>query len=447
MSEVQRNLQTRRRLEPRRLVDLDLLLTDAFLVYASHLLSGRVNPLTFDAEWHVVNSKEVDIPAVLEKALDSHQVSEALESLRPSEKAYVQLKDALVRYRKYSREGNWPQVPDGVKLEDNDAGDRVLALRRRLEATGDLEKVETAQPDVFDTVLEDAVKRFQRRHGLDDDGVVGKGTLAALNVPAKDRARQIELNLERWRWLPRDLGRQYILVNIAGFALEVIDSDRLVLEMRVVVGRPYRRTPVFSAPMTYLVFSPYWHVPANLAVQDIVPAILKEPDYLAKKNIRVFQGWGVDTQEIDPATIDWSSVNRRHLPYRFRQEPGPNNSLGGVKFMFPNAFDVSLHDTPSRELFQRAERTFSSGCIRIEKPLELAEYLLSEASSWNSETVQAAARKGVEQTVRLPEPIAVHLLYWTSWIDREGNIQFRNDVYGRDRWLDEALREKPPTVD
>jgi murein L,D-transpeptidase YcbB/YkuD len=307
-------------------------------------------------------------------------------------------------------------------------------------------KVETVQSDLFDVVLEDAVKRFQRRHGLDDDGVVGRDTLAALNVSVEDRARQIELNLERWRWLPRDLGRRHILVNIAGFELAVVEDDQLALEMRVVVGRPYRRTPVFSAPMTYLVFSPYWHVPPSLALQDVVPAVLKDPDYLTKKNIKVFRGWGAETREIDPATIDWSSVNTRNFLFRFRQEPGVNNSLGAVKFMFPNPFNVYLHDTPSRELFQKAERTFSSGCIRIAKPLELAAYLLRGAPGWSAEGIEAAAQKGVEQTVRLPEPIPVHLLYWTSWIDPDGSLQFRNDVYGRDRLLDEALREKPPTI-
>jgi murein L,D-transpeptidase YcbB/YkuD len=198
--------------------------------------------------------------------------------------------------------------------------------------------------------------------------------------------------------------------------------------------------------MTYLVFSPYWHVPPSLAVQDIVPAVQKDPDYLMKKSIKVFRGWGTETQEIDPATIDWPGVDRRSFPFRFRQEPGPLNSLGAVKFMFPNAFNVYLHDTPSKELFQKAERPFSSGCIRIAKPLELAEYLLRGASDWSAESIQAAARKGVEQTVRVPEPIPVHLLYWTSWVDLEGNLQLRNDVYGRDRLLDEALRENPPAV-
>ncbi len=334
---------------------------------------------------------------------------------------------------------------DGPKLQLDDRDDRVTVLRRRLEASGDLAPATSEVPVRFDADVKEAVKRFQRRHGLDTDGVVGKGTLAALNVSAGDRVRQLELNLERWRWLPLDLGESYILVNIPGFDLEVIEGGRMVLAMRVVVGRPYRRTPVFSSPMTYLVFSPYWHVPPSLAVQDVLPAVQKEGDYLAKKSIKVFRGWGSEAEEVDPAAVDWSSLKREGFPYRFRQEPGPDNALGGVKFMFPNPYNVYLHDTPSRELFRRTERTFSSGCIRIEKPLELAEYLLREAAGWSPENITAASQKGMEQTVRLPRPIPVHLLYWTSWVDQAGTIHFRNDVYGRDRLLDEALKDKPPS--
>lgn len=297
----------------------------------------------------------------------------------------------------------------------------------------------------FDSALEDAVRMFQLRHGLEADGVVGAGTLAALNVPINERVRQMELNLERWRWLPRNLGERYILVNIPSFELEVTEGEKVVLEMRVVVGKTYRRTPVFSSSMTHLVFSPYWHVPPSLAVQDVLPAAQKDLEYLAKKRIKVFRGWGADTVEMDPSAIDWSRLSRSDFPFRFRQEPGPQNALGGVKFMFPNTFNVYLHDTPSRELFLRADRSFSSGCIRIEKPLRLAEYVLGGASGWDAERILAASLKGVEQTVRLPESIPVHLLYWTCWVDARGTVHFRNDVYGRDRLLDDALQEKPPT--
>ena len=444
-NQVQRNAQEGSTLDPRRLVDLDLLLTDAFLIYASHLFSGRVNPETFDSEWHVVALKEVDLPRYLEEALASGRISEALDGLLPVHHGYTELQRALFEYRRLSRSGGWPRISDGPKLQLNDVDDRVAQLRQRLLATGDLMGPIEGASEHFDSALEDAVRMFQLRHGLEADGVVGAGTLAALNVPINERVRQMELNLERWRWLPRNLGERYILVNIPSFELEVTEGEKVVLEMRVVVGKTYRRTPVFSSSMTHLVFSPYWHVPPSLAVQDVLPAAQKDLEYLAKKRIKVFRGWGADTVEMDPSAIDWSRLSRSDFPFRFRQEPGPQNALGGVKFMFPNTFNVYLHDTPSRELFLRADRSFSSGCIRIEKPLRLAEYVLGGASGWDAERILAASLKGVEQTVRLPESIPVHLLYWTCWVDARGTVHFRNDVYGRDRLLDDALQEKPPT--
>jgi murein L,D-transpeptidase YcbB/YkuD len=263
-------------------------------------------------------------------------------------------------------------------------------------------------------------------------------------VPVEERVRQIEVNLERWRWLPEDLGQRYILVNIANFELEVVEKSKPVMIMQVVVGKPYWRTPVFSDRMTYLVLSPYWHIPPSIAVKDKLPLIRKDHTYLATYDIKVFQGWGAETREIDPQTIDWSKVTAKDFNYRLRQEPGPLNALGRVKFMFPNKFNVYLHDTPSRELFGKTVRTFSSGCIRIEKPIELAEYLLGGDAKWTRENILAAIDRRVEQTVRLPEPMPVHLLYWTAWSDEEGSIQFRGDIYGRDQLLDKALREKPP---
>jgi murein L,D-transpeptidase YcbB/YkuD len=274
---------------------------------------------------------------------------------------------------------------------------------------------------------------------------VGPQTLAALNVAVSERVRQIELNLERWRWLPRELGRRHIVVNVSGFELEVVEGDQVALEMRVVVRKPYRRTPVFSAEMSCLVFSSYWHVPPNIAANDIVPAVRKDPDYLEENGIQVFGQSTTDGEALDPASIDWTEVGEGSLPYRFRQSPGPQDALGGVKFMLPNPYNVYLHDTPSRELFQRADRSFSSGCIRLERPLDLAEYLLRGSPGWDAEAIRAAARAGTERTVRLPERMPVHLQYWTAWADRTAQAHFRKEVYGRDLLLDAALREAAPT--
>jgi len=318
------------------------------------------------------------------------------------------------------------------------------ALRRRLAASGDLGAGDDSGGELFDAALEAAVKRFQDRHGLGSDSVVGAKTLKALAVPVAERIRQIELNLERWRWLPRDLGRRYVLVNIPDFTLQVIEDGSEVLAMRTVVGRSYRRTPVMSDTIKYLVINPYWEVPTTLAVKDKLPEIRKDPEFLARQKFHVYQGWGSDQREIDPAGVDWQRVDGRNFPYRLRQDPGPLNALGRVKFMFPNKFDVYIHDTPSRELFRSPERAASSGCIRVEAALDLAEVLLRPAPDWNREAIAKTIASLETRTVPLPEPIAVHLQYWTAWADAAGTVHFRDDVYERDSRLAAALALPPP---
>jgi len=424
------------------LVELDLLLTDAFLIYASHLLSGRVNPETIDAQW-IASRRERDIAAVLAEAIESGRIAESLRGLLPEHPGYHRLRDALARYRAIAAAGGWPTVPEEAKLATGERGPRVTALRQRLAVT---DSSIAAKGDEFDADLEEAVRRFQRRHGLDVDGAVGPATLAALNVSVEERIRQIELNLERWRWLPQELGERYLIVNIANFELDVVEAGRTVLTMRVVAGRPYRRTPVFSDQMTYLVFNPYWHVPRNLAVQDILPQIQSDTTYLGRQGMRVFRpSESGGLEEINPKTIDWAQVTAENFDLQLRQDPGPTNALGRVKFMFPNRFNVYLHDTPTRSLFERSARDFSSGCIRIEKPIELVEYVMAGDSTWTRDRIMAAIATGSEETVRLPQPQPVHLLYWTAWAEDDGSIQFRRDVYNRDASLYAELQESPPS--
>jgi L,D-transpeptidase YcbB len=429
--------------DPAILADLDVLLTDGFLVYATHLLSGRVNPETIDPEW-LANQREADLTTVLERALSEVRVAGTLRDLLPAHSGYAMLREALKNYRRIDESGGWAKVQNGPKMTNGQRGHRVVELRKRLLATGDLEKGEGPDGPDFDEILEQAVRRFQSRHGLEMDGVVGRNTLSALNVAVGDRLGQIQVNLERWRWLPQDLGNRYVLINLADFKLEAVETGPKVMDMRIIVGKRYRRTPVFSGMMTYLVLNPTWHVPAKIARLDILPLIRKDPGYLSREHFRVFDGWGAGATEIDPATIDWSNVIPRNLKYRLRQDPGPWNALGSIKFMFPNEFGVYIHDTPSRELFKKTVRTFSSGCIRIEKPIQLAEYVLAGDLKWNDETIMAALDAGQEQIFRLPAPIPVHILYWTAWVDPSGTVQFRNDIYERDRGVLEALRSKPP---
>jgi murein L,D-transpeptidase YcbB/YkuD len=420
------------------LADFDLLMTDAFLILGAHLVSGRVDPETFDAEW-VAHRREVDLAETLERALAGDGPRRTLDDLRPRHVEYRRLADALATYRGLAEAGGWPSVPDGPVLRPGESSLRVRDLRARLGSGDPRATRAPADPLLYDEELETAVIAFQASHGLDTDGVVGDKTLAALNVPADVRARQIELNLERWRWLPQKLGERYVVVNIPAFDVSVIEGDEVILEMRVAVGRSYRRTPVFSDAIRYLVLNPHWEVPHRLAVQDKLPEIKKDPEFLSREGFRVYQGWGAEQREIDPATVDWSDVEPRSFSYRLRQSPGPRNALGRVKFMFPNRFNVYLHDTPSREVFGKAERDVSSGCIRLERPLELAETLLGPESRWSRSEIERVLASGAETVISLERPVPVHLLYWTAWADADGAIHFRNDVYGRDALLAEAL--------
>jgi murein L,D-transpeptidase YcbB/YkuD len=428
--------------DPIHMADLDILLTDAFLTLCCHLSGGCVNPVTIESEWFA-KRRDVDVSSVLEQALRKKQVREALMGLRPEQGSYARLRQALARYRELSLKGEWPRVTAGTPLKKDLTSDRVAELRKRLAASGDLEADEAKGGNLFDEKLEQSVIVFQKRHGLKADGIVGLVTLNALNVPLKQRVRQMELNMERLRWILGNLEQRSIVVNIADFELHVVENRRSILSMKVVVGKPYQRTPIFTAKMTYLVINPSWNVPDSIARKEILVKIKNDPHYLAEQNIKVLRGRGPHEEEIDPETIDWSVITPDSLMYRFRQDPGPLNPLGRIKFMFPNQFNVYLHDTPSKRLFSENVRTFSHGCTRIEKPLELGEYVLQNAPGWTRGKLLAAMEKGTEQNVLVPHPLNVHFLYLTAWVDEAGTLQFRNDIYGRDKRLDEALRRKP----
>lgn len=431
--------------DPGALADLELLATDGFLLFASHLALGRVDPESLDAKW-VANRRDFDGVVVLGRGLE-RGIASTLGSLRPAEAGYANLRAAYRRYRDLAAAGRWSPVPTGPNLEAGLRDPRVAALRARLAATGELAPDAAtwgADPQRFDEDVELAVRAFQRRHGLGADGIVGPATLAALNVSAAERARQIRLNLERWRWLPAELGRRHVLVNAANFELDLIEDGEEVFSSRVVVGKPFRRTPVFSDRITYVVLSPYWHVPHSLAIQDQIPLQRQDPGYFARVGMRVFRGWGDEAAEIDPASIDWSRMSGGSFPYRLRQDPGPQNFLGGVKIMFPNRFNVYLHHTPARELFERSRRDFSSGCIRVERALELTELLLRDVPGWDIDRMRRVVERRREETVRLAEGVPVHLLYWTAWATPGGTVHFRQDIYERDGLLATALGEPPP---
>jgi L,D-transpeptidase YcbB len=343
----------------------------------------------------------------------------------------------LRQYRQIEADGGWPQIPEGPKLEVGMESDRVVALRRRLLVTDDLAEGTAADSTAFDGALAEEVKGFQERHGLDADGVIGGKTLAALNVPVEARIGQIRVNLERARWVLHNLEPDYIIVNIAGFRVYVMENGEQVWTSRAVVGKPFRKTPVFKATMDHLVFNPTWTVPPTILRNDVLPKVRKDPSYLSQNNFSVIDGSG---KRVDPSSVNWSAKNP---PYRIVQGPGSKNALGEVKFMFPNKHAVYLHDTPSKSLFDKSERTFSSGCIRVQKPFELAELLLRGDSSWTAERMEKVRASGKTETVKLATPLPVLLLYWTVQPEADGTVRFMNDVYERDarilKELDEAF--------
>lgn len=418
----------------------DVLLTDAFLSYVNHIYSGRTPPAQIDPNWHISPGR-LDAVAFLGRVLESEDFIRAVRSLAPPHAGYRRLQKLLSRYRALAAAGGWPQLESGPALREGMRDMRVEPLRKRLWLEGYL--ADWNQDEfLFDATLTDAVRTFQRLHGIEPDGVVGQSTLAALNVPVTQRIQQVLLNLERWRWLPRDMGERYIMVNMAGFNLQLVEDNQAQLDMRVIIGKPYRSTPAFVGQMTYLVFNPYWNVPERIMREDLLPKQKADPSYLSSHGFRILAGWGADERGIDPADIDWSQVRPAKFPYHLRQEPGPQNSLGRIKFMLPNRFDVYLHDTPARHLFERTVRTFSSGCIRLEEPIALAEALLAANTDedWSKTAIREVIDTGVTQTVGLVAPIPVYLLYWTAWVDDAGRAHFLHDVYGLDRRMAEWQR-------
>ncbi len=426
---------------PELLAELDILLSNSFIKYASDLLYGQINPEQIDLEL-VFREKPVDLNGLLVAAANHNKIDQTLQSLLPDYPAYGKLKTALAEYRKYEAEGGWKPIPAGQKLRKGASGVRVAALKERLAVTGELDG-SALGGDVFDETLEQAVRKYQETNGLYLDGVAGDSTIESLNVPAAERVNQIELTLERWRILPRSLGTKFVLVNIANYHLYAVEDNKDVLNMRIVVGKPKWNTPVFSEQMTHIVFNPYWNIPPSIFKDDIAPMIKSDPDYMANRNIEAVGLQMEETENTDQTEI--ASAKEEYLSkvlsgnYRLRQNPGPSNPLGRVKFLFPNKHSVYLHDTPNRGYFQRSQRNFSHGCIRVEKPVELAEFVLAAEPEWTDERIESAIKRGRTQTVDLPLPVTVYILYFTAWANDDGAVSFHKDIYGLDQVLQNAL--------
>jgi murein L,D-transpeptidase YcbB/YkuD len=423
------------------LAELDILLSNSFLQYSSDLLYGQVAPQRIDLEL-VFGERPLNLNTLLITAVKENKINETLAGLLPEYPVYGRLRAALEQYRKYEAEGGWKPIPIGPKLRKGMRGRRVMALKERLVVTGELEN-SYLRNDVYDEALFEAVKRYQERNGLYVDGVAGDSTIESLNVPAEELVKRIMLSMERWRMLPQNMGNKFVLVNIASYHLYAVENNRDALSMKIVVGKPKWNTPIFSEEMTHIVINPYWDIPPSIFKDDIAPLIRSDPDYMAERNI---QAVGLSMDEPDTADeAEVASAKEAYINkvltgnYRLRQNPGPSNPLGRIKFLFPNKYSVYLHDTPNRGYFQRSRRNFSHGCIRVEKPVELAEFVLSSDPRWTIERIQSAIGKGTTQTVALPVQIPVYILYFTAWANQDGSVDFYKDVYGLDQVLQNAL--------
>lgn len=409
---------------------LEMLLTDAFISQSLHRGRGAVYPPNLDADWQVPQA-EIDAVAFLsETAKGRRNVNKELAALWPIDKEYA----ALVQRRAEiaaSGDEMTVQIAYGSLLKPGQTDERVVLLKQRLMGPGDYSPV-------YDDDLRREVMAYQRSAGLEPDGIVGDNTLDVLNATRVSWIDRIDANLERWRWLPRQTPGTYIRVNIAAFTLRAIENGSTTLAMNVIVGKPYRRTPVFTETIKYIVLNPYWNVPFKIATEDKLPLLKKDPAAVARSGFEA-KPQGSDVF-VPVDTIDWSNVTKRNFNYLLRQRPGDNNALGRMKFMLPNPYAVYLHDTPSRELFSKQERSFSSGCVRLERPQLLAEWLLSRDRNPQSDRLGALLASGDTTTIYLKTPVPAYLVYFTAFVADDGDIAFRRDIYERDKILVAALR-------
>lgn len=413
-------------------VELTELLQDGGLAYIRDMVLGIPEIKRKDSEW-LLDGRKIDVSQTFIDALQSPDLKAVMGNLAPQYPEYQNLKRALTAFKYREADLEPAIVPDGATIKLGMGGERIALLRDRLNYLG----YQAGESHIYDAQMAEAVKAFQKTHLLEPDGAPGRRTIAELNRSNEERIKQIQINMERWRWMPATMGDHYVAVDIPGFRYSVVKDGEEVLNAKTIVGRDARRTPVFMSPMSYIVFSPYWHVPRSMAVKDFLPRLKRDPYALNRSKIKIFRGG----QEIDPGSVDWSLYSSNNFPFQLRQDPGDYNSLGRVKFMFPNEHAIYLHDTPSKSLFNRTSRDFSSGCVRIENPEELAEYFLGEAG-WDQNRISQAFTRTSEAHVSLAKDkkIPVYTLYMTTRVQGD-SISFRADIYGKDKVLIEAFHQ------
>jgi L,D-transpeptidase YcbB len=419
--------------------DLEVRLTLTLVEFAGDVASGRIqNPRKAGAQTFFREAKRPDTGKLLTGLVEAENLAKFFVELPPDNLRYRALKAALAEYRAIAAKGGWPAVAPGPTLKIGMRDPRVEQVRRRLAVTGELRDT-PADPMLFDGPMLLAIKKFQERHGLKDDGNIGAGTVAEMNVPVAERIDQIVINMERRRWVAQQLGDRYIYVNVADNDLKVIEGGRTVYTARVVVGRPYHETPAFSASMTYIEMNPWWNVPHSIATKEMLPIIKRVPGYLESNDYLLLTRMGDNNSAIAPSSVDWSKITPENFPFFIRQKPGPRNALGTLLFMFPNAHNVFIHDTPLRQIFNLDDRFFSHGCVRVEHPLQLATLLLKDQPEWTEQRILDAIAKKDPLRINLKNPLPVHITYLTAWVERDGSVQFRKDAYRRDGTLKRAL--------
>ncbi|MGR3660958.1 MAG: L,D-transpeptidase family protein [Paracoccaceae bacterium] len=414
------------------IANFDIVATDAAARLIHHLIYGKVNAADMDPDWNfsrpVLSSDPV---AVLNSYLENENFIGLIDALEIQNNQYQALVDALLWFRQIDSAGGWPAVPDGEVLKPGMTDPRLPALRTRLAISRDYRNGALAS-DFYDHDLEVAVRVFQARHGLEADGIIGAKTFTALNVSVGERVSQLRLSLERWRWIVRDLGDDYVLVNIAGARTYLVRDGEFVWQTRSIIGTQYRKTPIFRDEISYMEFNPTWTVPVSIFKKDKLSTIRKDPGYLERNGYSVRNAEGAF---VSASSVNWNADNPR---VTLVQKPGPNNALGLVKFMFPNKYSVYLHDTNNRTLFSKAERNLSSGCVRLEDPFVFANLLMKGDPSWSEAKMQKILQIGATTRVNLPKPMPVLLTYWTAWVE-QNKVQFREDIYRRDQKVLQAL--------
>lgn len=409
----------------------ELLLTDAFMHYGSHLLTGKINPtILYPGNWETTNRK-ADLVLLLQEALLENCMAGTVAGLRPQHEGYRRLREALLHFRNLEVRSDWIEIPSGISIKPGMNDERILQVRNRLKLTGPYDPNDFADSTWYDSALLSVIEGFQQQHGLLVDGIIGKRTLAALNATPRDYIRKIQINMERHRWLPVLPEEDYVTINIPSFQLDLMRGDSLVMSMRAIIGRKDRMTPVFISDIHYLILNPTWTVPPTILREDVLPAVKRNISYLRRNNLRVIDGNGA---EVSPEALPWASYSASNFPYQLRQDPGPSNSLGLIKFQFPNNHRVFLHDTNVHGLFSNYYRALSSGCIRIEHPFQLAFYLLRN-TEWNEDRIFEIIRSGKTHTIIFPRHVPIFINYFTGFVDEHNTFQLRDDLYGWDEIL------------